>query len=98
VTAWHLYAIRLRLEALKIDRGRFIEEMNAQGIRTSVHFIPLHRHPFYRDTFGCRQDDFPSAEHAYARIVSLPIYPSMSEADVQRVISTAREIVTRHRR
>lgn len=98
VTAWHLYVIRLKLEALKIDRGRFIEELNARGIRTSVHFIPLHRHPFYRETFGCRQDHYPSAEHAYSRIVSLPIYPSMSEADVQRVISNACEIATRHKR
>jgi len=98
VSAWHLYVIRLKLEAMKIDRGRFIDELSAQGIRTSVHFIPLNRHPFYRDTFDCRREQYTTAERAYERIVSLPIYPGMSESDIQRVISTSCEIATSNAR
>ena len=87
-TAWHLYVIKLGLEALTIDRARFIEELKAKGIGTGVHFIPLHRHPFYRNTFGCRVEDFPNAEWVYARSVSLPLYPGMSDDEVGYVIES----------
>ena len=96
--AWHLYAIRLRLEKLTIDRAEFIERLKAEGIGTSVHFIPLHRQPYYRDRFGFQPLDFPIADAAYARLISLPLYTRMTEADVDDVIEAVRRVVRRHRR
>jgi len=96
--AWHLYAIRLRLERLTIDRAEFIERLKAEGIGTSVHFIPLHRQPYYRDRFGFQPLDFPVADAAYARLISLPLYTLMTEADVDDVIEAVRRVVRRHRR
>lgn len=96
--AWHLYVIRLELERLTINRREFIEALREMNIGSSVHFIPLHLHPFYRQTFGYQPADFPEAAGAYERIVSLPIYPNMSDADVEDVIGAVRSIVERHRR
>jgi perosamine synthetase len=98
VSAWHLYVIKLNLEALNIDRAGFIEELNSRGIGTSVHFIPLHRHPFYRDTFGYESVDFPQAEWIYERIISLPIYPGMTDDQVARVVEEVRGVADRFRR
>jgi dTDP-4-amino-4,6-dideoxygalactose transaminase len=96
--AWHLYVIQLDLEQLRISRNEFIALLRQENIGTSVHFIPLHLHPYYRDTFGYRPQDFPNASSAFERIVSLPIYPRMTEANVQRVIEAVRTIVKQHRR
>ena len=96
--AWHLYVIRLVPERLKIDRGAFIEELTREGIGTSVHFIPLHLHPYYRDAFGYRRGNFPKAEAAFEEIISLPIYSLMAEEDAQRVIQTIRGVIERNRR
>ena len=90
--AWHLYPILLDLGRLRIGRAEFIEALRRAGIGTSVHFIPLHLHPYYRERFGYQPGDFPSATRAYERIISLPIYPKMSEADVQRVIEAVRTV------
>jgi perosamine synthetase len=87
-TAWHLYVIKLDLEVLKLDRNTFIEKLREKGIQTSVHFIPLHRHPFYRDTFGVDAANFPNAEWVFERSISLPIYPGMSDEEVNYVIET----------
>lgn len=95
---YHLYPIRLDLERLSIDRAQFIEELKACGIGTSVHFIPVHIHPFYQNCFGYRRGDFPSAEALYERIVSLPLYPRMSEADLDDVVRAVRYLVAIHRR
>ena len=95
--AWHLYVIHLNLEQLRIGRDRFIEELRAANIGTSVHFIPLHLHPFYRDTFGCDPAEYPNATAAFERIISLPLYTRMSEQDQQDVIDAVRQIVTRFR-
>ncbi len=92
--AWHLYTILIDEKVLGIDRARFIELLNGEGIGTSVHFIPLHLHPYYRRTYGYERGDFPNAEHVYDRIISLPLYPSMSEDDVWDVINAVRKIVT----
>lgn len=91
--AWHLYVIQLNLERLKINRDQFIQALKAQGIGTSVHFIPLHLHPYYRDTFGYSPNDFPDATEAYRRIVSLPIYPRMSEANVNHVVDAVTKVI-----
>jgi dTDP-4-amino-4,6-dideoxygalactose transaminase len=95
---WHLYVIRLRREVLRLDRAAFVEELARRGIGTSVHFIPIHYHPYYREGFGFRPGDFPVAEDAYARIVSLPLYPGMSDADADRVAAAVHAVVRRHRR
>ena len=96
--AWHLYMLRLHLEAMTIDRGRFIEEMKKKGIGCSVHFIPLHIHPYYRDLYGFKPDDFPVAYREYTREVSLPIYSKMTDRDVVRVIDGVFDIVKKSRR
>jgi dTDP-4-amino-4,6-dideoxygalactose transaminase len=88
---YHLYVIRLNLERLTIDRAQFIQELKARNIGTSVHFIPVHLHPFYRQRFGTRRGDLPQAESLYDRIISLPLYPGMSHSDVQDVIAAVGE-------
>lgn len=93
---WHLYPIRLRHENLTIDRAAFIEEMKERKIGTSVHFIPIHLHPYYRDTYGFTRGDFPKAEDAYDRLVSLPIYPKMTDEDVNDVIEAVLDILGKH--
>lgn len=90
--AWHLYYLRLRLEGLRIDRAAFIEELRARQIGASVHFIPLHRQPFYRDRYGYQPDAFPVAEAAYPRLLSLPVYSRMTDEDTQDVIAAVYEI------
>lgn len=96
--SWHLYVIKLNLDRLTIDRGRFIEELKERGIGTSVHFIPLHIHPYYRETYGYKPEDYPVAYEAYQRIVSLPIYPKMTDGDVERVIEAVLQVCRKHRR
>jgi dTDP-4-amino-4,6-dideoxygalactose transaminase len=93
--AWHLYVLRLRLEQLKIDRNQFISELADRNIGSSVHFIPLHLHPFYRDKYGFKPEDFPVAYSNYHRIVSIPLSPKLSDADVADVIEAILEIVKR---
>jgi dTDP-4-amino-4,6-dideoxygalactose transaminase len=95
--AWHLYAIRLRLEMLKIDRAQFIERLKAEGIGTSVHFIPLHRQPYYRDRFGLTPADYPVADAAYQRLISLPLFVRMSESDLHDVVEAVRRVVQQNR-
>lgn len=95
--AWHLFVIKLRDGVLSIDRNRFIEELKQQGIGTSVHFIPLHTHPYYRDTYGYSPGDFPIAFDCFKRSISLPIYSKMREADTNRVIESVLGIVTQNR-
>lgn len=96
--AWHLYVIRLNLDRITIDRARFIEEMKARNIGASVHFIPIHLHPYYRDKYGYKPQDFPVAYGEYQRIVSLPLYPRMSDQDVEDVIQAVVDVVKRYRR
>ena len=92
--AWHLYVLRLNLETLTIDRARFIEELRVRNISTSVHFIPIHLHPYYRDKYGFKPDDFPVAFREYQRIISLPLYPRMTDQDVDDVIEAVLDAVS----
>ncbi|MDM8567273.1 DegT/DnrJ/EryC1/StrS family aminotransferase [Candidatus Halobeggiatoa sp. HSG11] len=94
--AWHLYVLQLKLEELTIDRNNFIEHMKEAGIGTSVHFIPLHLHSYWRERYGFKPTDFPIALDVYQRAVSLPIYPSMIDDDVQRVIEQVKLILSKH--
>lgn len=92
IHAWHLYVIRLN-DDVKIARDRFIEHMAEEGIGCSVHFIPLHLHPYWRDRYNLKPDDFPNALNAYERAVSLPLYTKMNDDDQMRVISAVRDIL-----
>lgn len=94
--AWHLYMLRLNLPALRIDRARFIEELKQRQIGVSVHFIPLHIHPYYRDTYGYQPLDFPVAFGEFQREISLPIYSKMSNQDVKDVIDAVISIAETH--
>lgn len=96
--AWHLYIIRLDLERLALNRGQFIEAMRKENIGTSVHFIPLHLHPYYQHRYGFNKGDFPVTESVYEAIVSLPLYPRMSVQDVQDVIRAVGKVVLEGRR
>jgi dTDP-4-amino-4,6-dideoxygalactose transaminase len=89
---YHLYVIRLVPERLSIDRAEFIEELKARNIGASVHFIPVHLHRFYQQRFGYRRGDLLHVEAIFDRIVSLPLYPSMTRADVQSVTQAVRDI------
>jgi perosamine synthetase len=92
VHAWHLFPVRIR-EGGADRRAAIIERMRDDGIGTSVHFIPLHLHPYYRRTFGYEPSDLPVATHEYEREISLPIYPDLTEDEVDRVVeSLARAI------
>jgi len=95
---WHLYPVRLRSERLTIGRAEFIEALRERGIGTSVHFIPIHYHPYYREGFGFRKGDYPRCEQVFEGLLSLPLYPLMSMDDVARVAEAVREIVGAHRR
>ena len=90
--SWHLYVLQLDLAAISVDRDKFIELMVEQGIGTSVHFIPLHLHPYWRDTYNYKAKDFPIALNVYSRAVSLPIYPKMTDDDVERVIKAVKTV------
>ena len=96
--AWHLYIIRVKPKRLRIGRNEFIEGLKRKNIGTSVHFIPLHLHPFYRDTFGYKPVDFPNATAAFERIISLPIFPGMGDERIDRVIDAVRSTAGEFRR
>ena len=87
--AWHLYVLRLA-DSAGIGRDAFVERLYAQGIGVSVHYIPLHLHPYWRERYGLDAARFPHSQHAYERMVSLPIYSRMGEADVARVAAAVR--------
>ena len=97
-TNWHLYVIRLRLERLKIDRDQFVAELRKRGIGTSVHYFPVHLHPFYRQTYGFDPADYPVCGAEFERIISLPLFPLMQDADVDRVVEAIEAIVAEQRR
>ena len=90
--AWHLYVLRLNQTELTIDRDQFIQEMTARNIGTSVHFIPIHQHSFYREKYGFREGSFPVAENAFRRMLSLPLSPSISDQDVNDVIEAVQDV------
>lgn len=96
-SSWHLYVLRLNLDRLTIGRSQFIDEMQARNIGTSVHFIPIHLHPYYRDKYAWQPDDFPVAYREYQRLVSLPLHPGLTDADVADVITAVIDIVEHNR-
>jgi dTDP-4-amino-4,6-dideoxygalactose transaminase len=96
--AWHLYVLRLRPEALRISRDRFIEELTERKIGTSVHFIPIHLHPFYQQKYGLLPAAFPVAFDSYQRMLSLPLHPLLSDQDVSDVVAAVLDVVSRYAR
>lgn len=91
-TSWQLYPLRLNLQRLSIDRARFFAELKSRNIGTSVHFIPLHTHPYYRDTCGYEPTEFPVAHREYQREISLPIYSLMTDNDIQDVVEAVIDV------
>lgn len=96
--SWHLFIVKLNLSALKIDRATFINDMKEQGIGTSVHYIPLHMHPCYKNHFSVKENDFPVASEIFPTIVSFPLYTKMTDIQVDRVIHVAQKISKDFRR
>ena len=96
--SWHLYVIQLHLKKFTLDRAQFIEEMKKRYIETSVHFIPLHMQPYYKKKYGFKKGALPHAEKIYERCVSLPIYPSMTNEDIEDVIEAVKDIVERFKK
>jgi len=91
--AWHLYPIRLDLSQLSDDRGQVFKALRAENIGVNVHYIPVHLHPYYRDHLGCRAGDYPVAEAAYERLISLPMFHGMSDHDVGDVIAAVKKVL-----
>ncbi len=94
---WHLYVILLRLERLSIDRDGFMEALRRENIGTGIHFRSLHIQPFYRDHLGLRREDLPAAAAVSDRLLSIPLYPKMTERDVLDVVAAVRKVVTAYR-
>jgi dTDP-4-amino-4,6-dideoxygalactose transaminase len=97
VMSWHMYVIRLRLDRLSINRRAFVEELRRRGVSTTVCWKPLHMHSYYRDRFGFKEGEFPVAAAEFERVISLPIYPSMSDEQRDIVIDSVRSIAEKHR-
>ena len=96
--AWHLYAIKVKPGVLILSRDRIIEELKQRGIGTSVHFIPLHTHPYYQQNLGYRTGQFPNAERHFEAAISLPLFPGMTTEDTDRVIEALHELAVSYRR
>ena len=98
IESWHLFAIRLNLKRLKISRDQFMNDLKRAGVGCSVHWRPLHLHPYYQKTFGWRAKDFPVATAQWKRLVSLPIFPGMRDDEIDHVIGTVKRICKRYAR
>lgn len=94
---YHIYVIQLRTEMLKVGRKEVFEALRAENIGVSVHYMPIHLHPFYKSNFGYKKGDYPKAEGYYDRAITLPIFAKMSYEDVQDVIGAVKEVVNHFR-
>jgi len=97
IHSWHLFCVRLNPERCKVSRAEVIEELKRAGIGTSVHWMPLHLHPYYRETQHCAPTDYPCATWLYPQLLSLPLYPDMSTDDVEYVCRHLKEVLARSR-
>lgn len=95
---WYLYPILINNDLLKIDRAEFIEALKAENIGTSVHFIPIHMHPYYKKKFGFKKGDFPNTESVYERIISLPIHSKMTLKDAKDVVGAIKKIINYYKK
>ena len=96
--SWHLFPVRLRLPLLAIGRDEFINELRRSGVGCSVHWRPLHLHPYYRETYGWRSEDFPVATSLWERQISLPLFPGMRRDEIAHVVEAVTNICARHAR
>jgi dTDP-4-amino-4,6-dideoxygalactose transaminase len=97
-SSWHLYVVRIDPEAVSCSRSDVIEALKADNIGTSVHFIPVHHHKFYQDRLGCSREDYPNASRLYESSISLPLFPTMTDGDVEGVARSLTRIVSEHAR
>jgi dTDP-4-amino-4,6-dideoxygalactose transaminase len=95
--AWHLFPLRLRLDRLTVDRNAFIRALDEQGVGSSVHWRPLHLHPYYREQFGWTPDMLPAASREWLRLVSLPLFPDMRDEEYNHVVGVVRNLCRRFR-
>jgi perosamine synthetase len=95
IHSWHLFPIRLKLDQCGVDRAEVISEMKKAGIGASVHWMPLHLHPYYRQQLGCEPSDHPCAAAVYPELITLPLYPDLTAEDVEYVCRTLKDIFTR---
>src|SRR5438105_8789939 len=98
LSSWHLFVVRLNPNVLTIDRDTFISELNQRQVGCSVHYIPIHIHPYYRDKYGYQAEDFPVSFNSYTRCLSLPLNLTMTSEDLQYVIDAIADIVQIYRR
>ena len=96
-SAWHIYLLRLKPGRLRIDRAAFIDALRKLNIGTSVHFIPVHEHTYYRERYGWKPEDFPVAHREFERMLSLPLSPALTDQDVADVIEAVTEVVEANR-
>lgn len=92
-SAWHIYIIQLCLDKLKVSRREIFEALRKKGLGVQIHYIPLHLQPFYRKKFGYKKGDFSIAENYYQRALTLPLFPKMTNKDVENVIKTVKKII-----
>ena len=98
IHSWHLFPIRLRLDRLSISRNTVIDELRERGVACSVHWRPLHLHPYYTETFGWRPEDLPAATAVWERLISLPIFPGMRDEEIAAVVENVRAVCKDNRR
>jgi len=91
--AWHLYPIRLTLDALSAGRGEVFRALRAENLGVNVHYIPVHKHQYYRERFGYQGGEYPVAEDAYERLISLPMFHAMTDQDLNDVIAAVSKVV-----
>lgn len=96
--AWHLYAVRLNLDSLRATRAEIFHAFRSENIGVNVHYIPVHLHPYYRDCFAYQPGDYPVAESAYERLISLPMFHGMTDRDVDDVVSALHKVVDFYRK
>jgi perosamine synthetase len=98
IHAWHLFQIRLRLERLSADRNQVLAELKAEGVGCSVHWRPLHLHPYYQEAFGWREEHLPAASGTWQRLISLPIFAGMRDDEFRHVVRAVKAVCQRHAR
>ena len=98
IHSWHLFPIKLKLNRLTIDRNSFLNKLKQTGIGASVHWRPLHLHPYYQETFGWRVADFPVATSVWKRLISLPLFPGLRDEEVAHIVRVIKQLCARHRR
>jgi len=96
--AWHIYMIQLSLERLKVERREIFEALRAENIGVNVHYIPVHLQPYYQKRFGYHPGDFPRAENYYSRAITLPVFPKMSDKDIDDVVKAVKKVINYYKK